>query len=288
MRIIHLTDPHLSRLPSFSAGRFLFTKRFFGALSWSRRKHHHLRAQLDLLMKEIQIEAPDLIICTGDLVQIGTEEEVVQAKGWLNELSSICRVVLVPGNHDCYQHDSHDYIMKHWASDFFGLSLGGDDFPSMFRSGAITFIGLSSAQAEPFWSARGSLGKRQLRRLEDILDDSSDGFRCVFLHHPPIPGRCANRKSLRDANLLSELLKTKKVEMVLHGHVHRNQMYSANEYTKVFATASASNVAKSAPASYRVFEVEKLSDDWIVREQLKVLDPSVNSEAATHVWSSGQ
>ena len=83
MRIIHLTDPHLTSLPSFAAGRFLFNKRFLGTISWSRRQKHHLRSQLDLLVEDIRSEAPDLIICTGDLVQIGTKTEIIQAKEWL-------------------------------------------------------------------------------------------------------------------------------------------------------------------------------------------------------------
>ena len=65
MRIIHLTDPHLTTLPSFAAGRFLFNKRFLGAMSWSRRQKYHLRSQLDLLVKDIRLEAPDFSVTFG-------------------------------------------------------------------------------------------------------------------------------------------------------------------------------------------------------------------------------
>ena len=262
MRIIHLTDPHLTSLPSFSAGRFLFNKRFLGAISWSRRQKHHLRSQLDLLVKDIRSEAPDLIICTGDLVQIGTEPEIIQAKDWLDELASICKVILVPGNHDCYQRESYQLIQRYWRSYFFQECEKDSGFPSVFQYQGITFIGLCSAQAEPFWSARGLLGREQLEKLKSILEASSDTFQCVFLHHPPVPGMCKKRKSLRDAILLSYLLKQQNVQMVLHGHVHQNQIYAANECTKVFATASASNVAGHAPASYRLFEIRTGVSDW--------------------------
>lgn len=286
IRVVHLTDPHLSRLPRFAASRFLFSKRFLGALSWSRRQKHHLSAQLSLLVRAIRAEDPDLIICTGDLVQIGTEAEVLQAREWLDDLSDICQVILVPGNHDCYQRDSYNFITKHWAPYFFCQDQEGYEFPTTFRFGNATFIGLSSVRPEPFWSARGVLGERQLTKLESVLDESKTTFRCVFLHHPPIPGKCATRKSLRDAAALSELLEKEKVEMVLHGHVHCNQIYSANEYTRVFATASASNVAVHAPASYRIFDIRLGLENWDVLGKLKVVSPSGKITTTSCAWES--
>lgn len=284
MRIIHLTDPHLTTLPSFAAGRFLFNKRFLGAMSWSRRQKYHLRSQLDLLVKDIRLEAPDLLICTGDLVQIGTEAEIIQAKDWLDELASICRVILVPGNHDYYQRESYQLIERYWSPYFFQERHKDQGFPSIFQHQGITFIGLCSAQAEPFWSARGMLGGEQLEKLKSILETSSDTFQCIFLHHPPVPGMCAKRKSLRDAILLSHLLKEQNVQMVLHGHVHQNQIYTANERTKVFATASASNVAGHAPASYRLFEIKAGGRDWEVLASLKVFGSSITKELTRHSW----
>ncbi len=284
MRVIHLTDPHLTSLPSFAAGRFLFNKRFLGAISWSRRQKHHFRSQLDLLVKDIRSEAPDLIICTGDLVQIGTEAEIIQAKDWLDELSSICKVILVPGNHDCYQRESYDLMMKYWSPYFFEDRQKDQEFPSVFQHQGITFIGLCSAQAEPFWSARGLLGREQLEKLKCISEANSDTFQCVFLHHPPVPGMCKKRKSLRDAILLSYLLEQQNVQMVLHGHVHQNQIYTANECTKVFATASASNVASHAPASYRLFEIKTGVSDWEVVARLKVFGSSITKELTRHSW----
>jgi len=285
MRIIHLTDPHLTSLPSFAAGRFLFNKRFLGAISWSRRQKHHLRSQLDLLVTEIRADAPDLIICTGDLVQVGTEPEIVQAKNWLDELASICRVILVPGNHDCYQQDSYQFMMRYWTPYFFQEHQEAQEFPSVFQHQGLTFIGLCSAQAEPFWSARGLLGEGQLEKLKCTLEASPDTFRCVFLHHPPVHGVDKKRKSLRDAVSLSRLLEQQNVQMVLHGHVHQNQIYSANKHTKVFATASASNVASHAPASYRLFEIKTGVSDWQVIDRLKIFGSSIIEEVSKHSWA---
>jgi predicted phosphodiesterase len=89
---------------------------------------------------------------------------------------------------------------------------------------------------------------------------------------------------LRDAILLSHLLKEQNVQMVLHGHVHQNQIYTANERTKVFATASASNVAGHAPASYRLFEIKAGGRDWEVLASLKVFGSSITKELTRHSW----
>ena len=53
--------------------------------------------------------------------------------------------------------------------------------------------------------AQGRLGDEQLRALDQSLAQAP-GFRCVLLHHPPLPGGASWRKRLRDAHALQRVL----------------------------------------------------------------------------------
>jgi 3',5'-cyclic AMP phosphodiesterase CpdA len=273
LRLVHLTDPHLSALDGHSFWS-LEGKRKLGYLSWMRRRrHHHRREMLDRVCAAVRDERPDVVAITGDLVQLGLADEIAAATAWLAGFGDTA-IVLVPGNHDAYRADAAASIRGAWAQ-YFGLSNATDaadaDFPSVRAVQGCTVIGLSSASPQPFWSAAGEIGTEQLRRLDAILGRSTGSLRCVLLHHPPLVGQCARRKALVDAAALSALLDRHGVEIVLHGHVHRNETHLLGVRTRVLATASASNVATHARASYRVFDIVSSSAGWEVSSLLKSL-----------------
>jgi 3',5'-cyclic AMP phosphodiesterase CpdA len=273
MRLIHLTDPHLSD-PAVSSVWHLRGKRRLGYLSWTRRRQFiHKPEILERVMEAIAREAPDVIAVTGDLVQIAGPGEIAQASDWLGRLRALGRVVLVPGNHDLYQADAESAVTRQWA-EYFGVpAFAPNAFPSLQRFGDVSVIGLSSAEPQPFWSAGGRLGSAQLARFEQVLAATADTLRCVLIHHPPLAKSCARRKALRDVTKLEEVLKRFGVEIVLHGHTHRNREVSFNNVTRVAGTASASNCGPDGRASYRVldFGVGDSSSEWRVTAKLKVL-----------------
>jgi 3',5'-cyclic AMP phosphodiesterase CpdA len=100
------------------------------------------------------------------------------------------------------------------------------------------------------------------------------------VHHPPLPGQCASRKALGDAAELARLLEHHAVELVLHGHIHRNVAIRHAQRTQVLATASASNAQAARRASYRVLDITERSDRWVVDARLMTLDD--NGSAACH------
>ena len=114
MRLIHLTDPHLSSL----AGENMTTlrgKRWSGYLSWRKnRRKRYLPEILARLTAAIKTEDADQILCTGDLVQIGLDSEIAEAADWLKQLGPAEQVMLIPGNHDIYATRSADSVYKLW------------------------------------------------------------------------------------------------------------------------------------------------------------------------------
>lgn len=268
MRLAHLSDAHLSTLAGVRPG-VLAGKRALGFLSWWRRRRHALRAEvLSIVSGALREDAPDAVFVTGDLVHLGLASEFGPAAAWLAALAEWTQVVLVPGNHDCYRTDSQAPMHAAWGA---WLGAGPDDFPTLTRVGEVSLIGLSSARPMPFYSAGGELGAAQLERLDALLAATAGTFRCVGLHHPPLPGLASPRKALGDAPALAALLETHRVDLVLHGHLHRNRA-ARLAATRVFATAPASAASGPDRASYRLFDIERAAEGWAVEAVLKTLD----------------
>ena len=296
MRLVHLTDPHLTSL----AGERLFAlrgKRWLGYLSWKRKRRLvHRSDVLARVTEAVGAERPAQILVSGDLAHIGLGAEIAAATAWLETLGPPERVMLVPGNHDYYRADSWAPIRAHWSrylgiDDDVSLRAPAEYFPRIrhvHEQGVnVTVLGLCSAYPAPLLLADGRLGAGQLLRLEAELDQA-EGFRCVLLHHPPLPGLTARRKALRDADELAGVLTRQRPELVLHGHVHRNRSTAGGDGMHIFATASASSGQTDALASYRVFDVAQDADGWLVAMHLKGITPEGRIDVLTHSsWRVG-
>ena len=279
MRIIHLTDPHLSSLEGVKPTA-LRGKRLLGYQSWYRRRRHQYQRQaLDQLVSAVQADAADLIVLTGDLVHIGLEAEFSQASAWLQALGPPGRVRLVPGNHDCYQPDSWRAACAAYAGYLATGSetepVGNDPqsgFPGREVLGELTLITANSAHSTPWWAAVGTLGAAQRAKIAELLDATAGTFRILALHHPPLPGSCARRKALTDAKACQKLLTQGRPQLTLHGHLHRNITLTM-PYGRIYCTAAAGSVRADAPASYRLFDISRERAGWQVNMTLKCLGP---------------
>ncbi len=202
MRLIHITDPHLSSLASFS---FLTVKgkRKSGYLSWYRqRRYIHRPEILERLTQAVHDESPDQILLTGDLIHIGLEDEMIEAARWLKTLGPPGQVQLIPGNHDNYAPDSLAAMNRHWGEYLPAPEEGINDYagayPVVRVIDGIQLIAVNTSCVTRIFSAEGELGKAQLSRLREAMDAPlshlPDGtpdlsvFTCLLIHHPPLPG----------------------------------------------------------------------------------------------------
>ena len=101
-KLAHITDPHLGPLPPVRPAE-LMNKRFFGYLSWMRRRRGvHRPEVLAALAADLEGLAPDHLVVTGDLTNIALPEEFTQVGRWLEGLGAPEAVTVIPGNHDAY------------------------------------------------------------------------------------------------------------------------------------------------------------------------------------------
>jgi len=260
VRLIHLSDPHLTCPEHPLEGRSHYGKRYLGRGSWRRRRRHkHRREWLDDVTRAVHVARPEQIVLTGDLAHIGLPEEIAEARSWLESLGPPERVFLVPGNHDDYAEDSRAALGAHW-----GAYLADENaYPVARRVAGVELIGIDTALPTPPGSACGVVGETQLARLGERLLEPRAGPRLLALHHPPFPGMINFRKRLKDADQLQSLLGRQLVDVVLHGHGHRNRTVISHGI-RVHGVSSASY----RDGSYRQFEIDQAGDAWELKMQL--------------------
>lgn len=270
--LAHLSDPHLAPLPAPRA-RELMNKRVLGYLNWKRNRHaFHRREVLDALVADLKAQHPDHIAISGDLVNISLEAEFEQATQWLEGIGTPRHITVVPGNHDAYIASMRDRFANAWADYLRGDSSSPEDrisFPFVQRRGPLAVIGLSTAVPTAPFMATGRLGAQQLDALEEILANisSDEAFRVILIHHPLDTDRKRLHKRLVDARELTDILRRRGAELVLHGHDHRHAAVwfdGVNGKVPVVGvpSASATDDGRHDPAAYNLFEILRENDHW--------------------------
>jgi 3',5'-cyclic AMP phosphodiesterase CpdA len=215
-RFAHISDIHMPPLPQV-APHDLLSKRVLGYLSWHRnRKYQHRAVVLEVLARDLKVQAPDHICVSGDLTNIALPGEFEHSVEWLHTLGPADRVSVIPGNHDAYIPEGLRSVDAYWAAWM------GEGFPYVHRRGPVAFIGVSSAIATGPFMAYGRVGDTQLAKLEALLQAlKAEGLcRVIMIHHPPQEGVSGWRKGLHDRAAFRGVIGRVGAEAVLHGHLH--------------------------------------------------------------------
>jgi len=144
----------------------------------------------------------------------------------------------------------------------------------------MALIGVSTAYPTPPFLAVGSIGKMQLKKLENILDETRRRrlLRVVLIHHPPVTGAVSWRKRLTDQAAFQALLARHGAELILHGHIHRTCLgHLETPGGKVFSIGvpSASSLGRTAHrrARYHLFRLLRTDAELQMQLSVKVYSP---------------
>lgn len=233
-----------------------------------------------MLVKDLQDQAPDHTVVTGDLTQIGLPEEFIQARDWLHGLGDAGAVTVIPGNHDQYVAERWEQSFALWcdylaSDDAEGWSAGA--WPSLRVRGPVAIIGLNSAFPADWLRAVGRVGADQRARLGRLVEGlgGKDLFRLALVHHAPVPGIDPWRKRLLDCTETALALAAGQTHLVLHGHDHRASFSSIAATPAIPAVAVPSaSFGLDIPgklAAYNIYRVQKAADGWRVRVEVRGL-----------------
>jgi 3',5'-cyclic AMP phosphodiesterase CpdA len=273
-RLAHISDPHLGPLPPI-AWQELMSKRITGYVNWQRNRGKVMASPvLNHVMADIKAQSPHHLAVTGDLVNLGLDAEVANARTWLDTLGAGADVSVVPGNHDAYVPGALAKACKAW-----GPFMSGDEapkaqtaasiFPYLRVRGKVAIIGVSSAIATIPFVARGELRPGQAKRLGKLLDEAGKQglFRVILIHHPPVRNAAAMHKRLFGIGLFQSIVAKHGAELVLHGHTHLSTLYhipGAQSQIPVVCVPSTSQ-APGGPrpaAGFNLFEISGKAGAW--------------------------
>lgn len=235
----------------------------------------------DLTVLEKENLLPEIIVVSGDLVEMGKKEEFADALEFLIKLAerthiSRDRIVIVPGNHDINRKLSEAYFAtcegegeepikpyspkwKHYGSLFQQFYSGLPNVTSNdkepwtlyeIEDSKVVVAALNSTMAESHKddSHYGEVGERQLRWFAEKLVTYRDRgwFRIGVVHHNVMRGAIDDEENLRDADLFKQIVGPL-LNVVLHGHTHKDGLDWIDTNVPILSTGSAALKATARP-----------------------------------------
>lgn len=265
-RLAHVTDLHIR---NFSGARVrdFFGKRAIGALNLAvvRRKKHRMEL-VNALGVDLHQRAYDHLVVTGDLGNVSLVSEWGEARAWIERTSPVEKTTVIPGNHDTYVAEAVESrgFEKIFAA-YQTADLRRDDqtYPFVRLLGEVALVCLNTCVPTGDFGAWGRIGTAQLQRLEALLTapELRDRFRVLIMHHPPLVHRPPENRNLHDRAALLEILGRVGVDLILHGHDHRDEFAELagpeGRRIPVVGTGSASYSGSPERCSrYNVYEIQ--------------------------------
>jgi 3',5'-cyclic-AMP phosphodiesterase len=160
---------------------------------------------MDRTVVELNELQPDIVLCTGDLTEMGFRQDYVEAHEYLRRIECP-HIVVVPGNHD-----SRNVGYVHFEE------LIGPRSTSV-QIGEVRIVGVDSTEPDLDY---GHIGRARYGWLREQFSAPA-AFRIFMLHHHllPIPGTGRERNMVYDAGDVLEVLEECGVDLVLSGHKH--------------------------------------------------------------------
>jgi 3',5'-cyclic AMP phosphodiesterase CpdA len=182
---------------------------------------HHDPVVAASLAADIAGQKPDLIVASGDFTQVGTKEEFIAAREFLDTLEA--PVFAVPGNHDVPAIN----IVRRFL-DPYGLYRRyiAREVEPFIEMGGVAFAGMKTSRRMRLeWNwGHGTISRDQLEHLERRFALASpDAIRVVVAHHPllfPTELMVQQTKRVKRADEALETFARLGVRLVLSGHFH--------------------------------------------------------------------
>ncbi|MEE8395512.1 MAG: metallophosphoesterase [bacterium] len=256
--VIHISDPHFHRLPK-KASQW-FSKRAFGALNMVvRRARFYPIARARRLVEMVDGLDWQHLVITGDLTQLALEEEFELARATLAPLLERGpeHVTVLPGNHDRYVAPSE----REMGFDaFFGPFFGGGEIRTVQLTEAWGLAGWDSARPTRSLSAAGRVKNETLAATAAWLDQLTPRTRVIVANHYPLyfdaPDRYRAGHELEQIEQVRHWLAEKKIDLYLHGHLHRNWVlqtrHGGHGCTHVNSASSTQTPQRGGSAFHRI------------------------------------
>ncbi|HMI78561.1 MAG TPA: PQQ-binding-like beta-propeller repeat protein [Ferruginibacter sp.] len=221
----------------FSSASFAQTKPFrFAFLSDTHIGSPNSNADEDLRRTVNDINKMndiDFVVITGDITELGTNEELPRAKKMFDSLK--VKYYIIPGNHDVGWSET--------GGMGFISTFGSDRFA--FDHNGIRFIGCSSGPYVRM--SDGHIPRDAMTWMKNILDTTDVNMPVIFLNHYPMDNQMDNWYEVTD------MFKRRNTILFLCGHGHTNK---ALDFEDIPGVMGRSNLrAKQTEGGYNLVDV---------------------------------
>ncbi|MCE5203488.1 MAG: metallophosphoesterase [Coriobacteriales bacterium] len=204
---------------------------------------YHIPSLATRVVDEVNQLAPDALVITGDLTDMGFRQEFRMAKHLISRMQ-VGNTMVLPGNHDARN-----------VGDMHFEELFGARSTELLLPG-VRIIGLDSSEPD---LDSGRVGRERYRWIEERFSEP-DEFKIVALHHHllPVPGTGRERNIVFDAGDLLRVLSNSGCDMVLCGHKHVPNVWRLEDMIVVNAgTACSYRLRGKTRASYNIIEIRE-------------------------------
>lgn len=176
------------------------------------------RSALDVVAQAIADDAPDAVVCTGDLTQRATHRQYAEAADWFNSLG--VPVILQAGNHDMPYYNLWERFTDPYQR-FRRLDAAAG---SVLQSDDVVLVPLvTTVRAQPRfpWSdgfVRTPPLQRTVRALEALKGDPRT--KIVMCHHPLLAPKDAQKNPTIGGDQGFAAIAAAGADAVISGHVH--------------------------------------------------------------------
>jgi Icc protein len=208
---------------------------------------YHIPSLATRVIDEVNALAPDIVVVTGDLTDMGFRAEFRQAHRMLERIECAHRIVLI-GNHDARNvgdvHFEELFGARHSETELDGMRI----------------IGLDSSEPD---LDSGRIGRDTHRLLAERFAIDPAEFKVVAMHHHlvPVPGTGRERNIVHDAGDLLRVLATSGVDLVLCGHKHVPNVWRLEDMLIVNAgTCCTHRLRGKVRPAYNIIEIDADGD----------------------------
>ncbi len=202
---------------------------------------YHIPSLASRVIDELNELAPDIVVVTGDLTDMGFRQEFKQAHRLLSRLECSHQMVLM-GNHDA----------RNVGDEHFAELFGKRSFGMVY--GNVRILGIDSSEPD---LDSGRVGRSRYRWMEEQFSDP-DEFTVIAMHHHlvPVPGTGRERNIVYDAGDMLRVLASSGTDLVLCGHKHVPNVWRLEDMLIVNAgTACSHRLRGRVRPCYNVIEI---------------------------------
>ena len=232
MLIAQITDSHI-KLP--------------GRLAYGRVDTAQMLRDCVATMRALK-QPPDLILLTGDLVDLGLPEEYAHLRSILAPLRK--KIIAIPGNHDAREPMRAAFRDSGYLPEegFLQFVIDGEH---PFR-----IVGLDTVVAG---QGGGELCSDRLKWLDETLARGPEAPTLIMMHHPPFETGIGHMDAigLRGKDGFASIMKRHaQVELIVCGHLHRAIHATVGGRAALCCPSPAHQVAldidPNAPSAFRM------------------------------------